>query len=83
MKEIASFATIAYVGYLAISFSNITMMQTEMYDCADAMIESGNFELRSQMRPQDFIQKQKLEADSKAKCKKMEAHAKAIETLVK
>lgn len=83
MKEIASFASVVYLAYLAVSFSNITTMQTEMIDCAEATIESGNFEIRSQMGPRDFIQGKKLETDSKAKCKKMEAHAKAIEALVK
>jgi len=83
MKELASVVSVVYLVYVAVSFSQITTMQSEMYECADAVIEAGNFEIRSQMRPQDFSQKQKLENDSAMKCKKMENHAKAIESIVK
>lgn len=83
MKELASVVSVAYLVYVAVSFSHVNAMQTEMYECADAIIETGNFELRSQMRPQDFAEKQKLESDSAMKCKKMETHAKAIESIVK
>ncbi len=83
MKELASVVSVVYLLYVAFSFSHVNAMQTEMYECADAIIKTGNFEIRSQMHPQDFAEKKKLENNSAMKCKKMENHAKAIESIVK